>query len=125
MLLGNYFYRVNGVRSDWNELDYSVALQGVGVSDAEGRQASSGALRVQPNFVSSLDFDLIDFRTGAGLCQFVVFVTTIANLLSSGKRRTPLTSLMLKEGVASFILLLGGIQRFLTHRIWQIGRAHV
>ncbi|PPR04997.1 hypothetical protein CVT26_012591 [Gymnopilus dilepis] len=58
--------------------------------------------------------------TGAGLCQFVVFVTTIANLLSSGKRRTPLTSLMLKEGVASFILLLGAIQRFLTHHIWLI-----
>ncbi|KAF8892828.1 hypothetical protein CPB84DRAFT_1748720 [Gymnopilus junonius] len=45
--------------------------------------------------------------TGAGLCQFVVFTTTVANLLPSNRRRTPLTSLMLKEGIASFILLLG------------------
>ncbi|PPQ95905.1 hypothetical protein CVT26_015591 [Gymnopilus dilepis] len=43
---------------------------------------------------------------GAGLCQSVIFIATLLNLCLGRRRRTPLTSLMLREGVVSFILLL-------------------
>jgi len=44
------------------------------------------------------------YGLGAGFCQFVVFTATIFKLFS--KRRTPLMTLVFKEGVVSFILVL-------------------
>jgi len=52
---------------------------------------------------------LMIFGIGAAFCQCVVFVTTLNKFVtgrSSGWARTPLTSLMLREGVVVFLLIL-------------------
>ncbi|KIM38835.1 hypothetical protein M413DRAFT_29780 [Hebeloma cylindrosporum] len=55
---------------------------------------------------------LLVFGTGAGFCQCIIFIMTSYKFVtrrSSGWARTPLTSLILKEGVITFILVLGMI----------------
>lgn len=47
------------------------------------------------------------YSIGAGSCQLVVFVLSLNGLLLRRGARTPLTTLMLKEGIAAFLLIIG------------------
>ncbi|KAF8958111.1 hypothetical protein BDZ97DRAFT_2061890, partial [Flammula alnicola] len=51
---------------------------------------------------------LVLFMTGAGLCQLLILVMSLNKLVARGRwSRTPLTSLMLREGIVAFLLVLG------------------
>ncbi|KAF8148465.1 hypothetical protein B0H34DRAFT_265045 [Crassisporium funariophilum] len=61
---------------------------------------------------------LIPFGLGAGLCQFVVISMTLAKFLMNGQHgflRTPLTSLMLREGLFAFFLILGMLSAIIAY----------
>ncbi|KAF8188047.1 hypothetical protein BJ912DRAFT_1042634 [Pholiota molesta] len=49
---------------------------------------------------------LVQFGVGASLSQLVIFFSSFYKLLNRRSSRTPLTSLMLKEGLAAFLLIL-------------------
>ncbi|KDR65983.1 hypothetical protein GALMADRAFT_1211923 [Galerina marginata CBS 339.88] len=71
---------------------------------------------------------VIIFAIGATVCQLVVFITTIVNFFAIRRFRTPITSLVLKEGFTSFGLMLGlsviVIAYELLHDIdWRVGNA--
>ena len=50
---------------------------------------------------------------GASLSQLVIFVLSLFKLLTRWSSRTPLTSLMVKEGVAAFLLIVGESKSFI------------
>ena len=58
--------------------------------------------------IRHVDVILINlFRLGAGSFQLIIFVLSMNGLLFRRGSRTPLTTLMLKEGVAAFLLIVG------------------
>ncbi|KAF8955522.1 hypothetical protein BDZ97DRAFT_284462 [Flammula alnicola] len=61
---------------------------------------------------------LVLFMTGAGLCQLLVFVMSLNKLVARGRwSRTPLTSLMLREGIFAFLLVLGLLMTMVVYEI--------
>jgi len=60
---------------------------------------------------------LMIFGIGAGVCQSIVFIMTIAKLVAGQQRRTPLTSLMLKEGVVTFLLVFALVAIMIAYEI--------
>ncbi|KAF9472711.1 hypothetical protein BDN70DRAFT_441858 [Pholiota conissans] len=64
---------------------------------------------------------LVQFGVGASLCQLVIFVLSLFKLLTRWSSRTPLTSLMIKEGVAAFLLIVGELKSFIFLKQCRFG----
>ncbi|KJA18705.1 hypothetical protein HYPSUDRAFT_45042 [Hypholoma sublateritium FD-334 SS-4] len=57
----------------------------------------------------------IQFGLGAGSFQFIIFILSMNGLLLRRGSRTPLTALMLKEGVVAFLLIVALLVVMMVH----------
>ena len=57
-------------------------------------------------YAYSADLDYLA-SVGAGICQIVVFLATSISFFGNRRKRTPLMTLMFKEGMISFLLVIG------------------